>query len=56
MQRMGHSSVRAAVIYQHLANGRDQEIADHVDQQIRKVRRAGKEESSEEPPGSPSGT
>ncbi|WP_336318194.1 tyrosine-type recombinase/integrase [Streptomyces lavendofoliae] len=38
MHRMGHSSVRAALIYQHLVNGRDQEIADHVDRQIRKVR------------------
>ncbi|MFF3326830.1 tyrosine-type recombinase/integrase [Streptomyces sp. NPDC002889] len=37
MQRMGHSSVRAALIYQHLANGRDHEIADHVDRQIRKA-------------------
>ena len=28
MHRMGHSSVRAALIYQHLVNGRDREIAD----------------------------
>ncbi|MFE7772623.1 tyrosine-type recombinase/integrase [Streptomyces sp. NPDC057445] len=38
MQRMGHSSVRAALICQHLVNGRDHAIADHVDRQIRKVR------------------
>ncbi|MEV0023296.1 tyrosine-type recombinase/integrase [Streptomyces atroolivaceus] len=38
MQRMGHSSVRAALIYQHLVNGRDHAIAAHVDDQIRKVR------------------
>ncbi|MFJ3159188.1 tyrosine-type recombinase/integrase [Streptomyces kanasensis] len=38
MHRMGHSSVRAALIYQHLVNGRDQEIADHVDRQIRRTR------------------
>ncbi|WP_395360401.1 tyrosine-type recombinase/integrase [Streptomyces sp. YH02] len=38
MQRMGHSSVRAALIYQHLVNGRDHAIAAHVDEQIRKVR------------------
>ncbi|WP_433571257.1 tyrosine-type recombinase/integrase [Streptomyces sp. CA-251247] len=37
MQRMGHSSVRAALIYQHLVNGRDHAIADHVDRQIRKA-------------------
>ncbi|MFB8115943.1 tyrosine-type recombinase/integrase [Streptomyces sp. NPDC055962] len=40
MQRMGHSSVRAALIYQHLVNGRDQAIAAHVDDQIRRVRPA----------------
>ncbi|MFJ8868337.1 tyrosine-type recombinase/integrase [Streptomyces sp. NPDC102473] len=40
MQRMGHSSVRAALIYQHLVNGRDHAIAAHVDEQIRKVRPA----------------
>ncbi|BDM67636.1 hypothetical protein HEK616_11230 [Streptomyces nigrescens] len=40
MHRMGHSSVRAALIYQqlqHLVNGRDQAIADHVDEQIRRA-------------------
>ncbi|MER5462023.1 tyrosine-type recombinase/integrase [Streptomyces sp. NPDC002668] len=37
MQRMGHSSVRAALVYQHLVNGRDHEIAEHVDRQIRKA-------------------
>ncbi|WP_308427603.1 integrase [Streptomyces albospinus] len=33
---MGHSSVRAALICQHLVNGRDQAIGDHVDEQIRR--------------------
>lgn len=47
MHRMGHSSVRAALIYQHLVNGRDHQIADYVDGQIMKVKR---------PPHSPSGT
>ncbi|WP_329547866.1 tyrosine-type recombinase/integrase [Streptomyces sp. NBC_01356] len=47
MHRMGHSSVRAALIYQHLVNGRDHQIADYVDGQIRKVKR---------PPHDPSGT
>ncbi|MGW0970926.1 hypothetical protein [Streptomyces sp. NPDC002516] len=47
LQRMGHSSVRAALVYQHLVNGRDHEIADYVDGQIRKVKR---------PPRGPSGT
>ncbi|MGN5635823.1 tyrosine-type recombinase/integrase [Streptomyces sp. AC154] len=40
MQRMGHSSVRAALIYQHLVTGRDHAIAAHVDEQIRKARPA----------------
>ncbi|GAA2334242.1 tyrosine-type recombinase/integrase [Streptomyces caniferus] len=39
MHRMGHSSVRAALIYQHLVNGCDQAIADHVDEQIQRSRR-----------------
>ncbi|MFE0271836.1 tyrosine-type recombinase/integrase [Streptomyces sp. NPDC058992] len=46
MQRMGHSSVRAALIYQHLVNGRDHAIAAHVDAQIRKVRPAESDEPS----------
>ncbi|MFE1430779.1 tyrosine-type recombinase/integrase [Streptomyces griseoaurantiacus] len=47
MHRMGHSSVRAALIYQHLVNGRDHQIADYVDGQIRRAKRA---------PRGPSGT
>jgi hypothetical protein len=42
MHRMGHSSVRAALIYQHLVNGRDHEIAGHVDDQIRRVKGPGR--------------
>ena len=38
MNRMGHSTVRAAMIYQHLVGGRDEVIAEHVDQQIRKAK------------------
>lgn len=47
MHRMGHSSVRAALIYQHLVNGRDHEIADYVDGQIKKA---------EKPPHGSAGT
>ncbi|WP_330304282.1 MULTISPECIES: integrase [unclassified Streptomyces] len=47
MQQTRHSSVRAALIYQHLVNGRDHQIADYVDGQIKKVKR---------PPQGPSGT
>ncbi|MCZ7460489.1 tyrosine-type recombinase/integrase [Streptomyces sp. WMMC940] len=51
MQRMGHSSVRAALIYQHLVNGRDHAIVAHVivahvDEQIRKARPAEPDEPS----------
>jgi hypothetical protein len=35
-------TVRAALIYQHLVGGRDQEIADHVDRQIKKGRKPEK--------------
>ncbi|MFD3457271.1 tyrosine-type recombinase/integrase [Streptomyces sp. NPDC058691] len=45
MHRMGHSSVRAALIYQHLVNGRDHEIAGHVDDQIRRVKGTGADPS-----------
>ncbi|MEU2492778.1 hypothetical protein [Streptomyces sp. NPDC007883] len=38
--------VRAALIYQHLVNGRDHAIAAHVDEQIRKVRPAEPDEPS----------
>ncbi|MEU6320158.1 hypothetical protein [Streptomyces sp. NPDC047009] len=37
--RMGHSSVRAALVCQHLVNGRDHRIADYVDGQIKGVKR-----------------
>jgi integrase len=53
MQRMGHSSVRAALIYQHLVNGRDHAIAAHVDEQIKRVRSA---ESTGKDPEEASGT
>ncbi|WP_328401050.1 site-specific integrase [Streptomyces sp. NBC_00390] len=46
MQRMGHSSVRAALIRQHLVNGRDHAIAAHVDEQIKRVRPAESDEAS----------
>ncbi|MGW4514324.1 tyrosine-type recombinase/integrase [Streptomyces sp. NPDC004393] len=47
MHRMGLSSVRAALIYRHLVNGRDHQIADYVDGQIKRVK---------QPPRGPSGT
>ncbi|MER5181870.1 tyrosine-type recombinase/integrase [Streptomyces sp. NPDC002896] len=38
MTRMGHSTPRAALIYQHMVNGRDREIADRLGSMIRKTR------------------
>jgi integrase len=34
MHRMGHSSIRAAMIYQHATRGRDHEIAAGIDQRL----------------------
>ncbi|WP_393098316.1 tyrosine-type recombinase/integrase [Streptomyces sp. LN325] len=38
MTRMGHSTPRAALIYQHVVSGRDREIADRLGLMIRKTR------------------
>ncbi|MFB6933392.1 tyrosine-type recombinase/integrase [Streptomyces chartreusis] len=38
MTRMGHSTPRAALIYQHVVSGRDREIADRLGSMIRKKR------------------
>jgi integrase len=37
MTRMGHSTPRAALIYQHMVDGRDREIADRLGAMIRRV-------------------
>jgi integrase len=44
MARMGHSSMRAALIYQHATRERDQKIADGLSEQIRS-HRAGSSEA-----------
>jgi integrase len=41
MHRMGHASMRAALIYQHATNDRDREIAAALDARIRKVEGSG---------------
>ncbi|WP_347242219.1 tyrosine-type recombinase/integrase [Streptomyces sp. IB2014 016-6] len=38
MTRMGHSTPRAALIYQHMVNGRDREVADRLGSMIRQTR------------------
>src|SRR5205814_10150301 len=37
MHRMGHATMRAALIYQHATSERDREIADGIDQRIAKA-------------------
>ena len=41
MARMGHSSVRAALIYQHASRSRDKQIADAISQNVQEARRKG---------------
>ena len=41
MNRMGHDSMRAALIYQHATRDADSRIADAMDRQIEQIRSAG---------------
>jgi hypothetical protein len=41
MARMVHSSVRAALIYQHVSQSRDKEIADAISHNVQEARRIG---------------
>jgi hypothetical protein len=41
MARMGHSSVRAALIYQHASRSRDKQIADGISHNVRAARSMG---------------
>ncbi|SEM14677.1 tyrosine-type recombinase/integrase [Streptacidiphilus jiangxiensis] len=50
MTQMGHSSTRAALIYQHMTAGRDRVIADKLGQMIKEAREDGS------PDTDPSGT
>jgi hypothetical protein len=47
MHRMGHSSMRAALIYQHATSERDREIAAGMDKRIAKVQ--GKKAAAKKP-------
>lgn len=42
MARLGHSTVEASMKYQHAASRRDEEIADRLDAEIRRARKAAK--------------
>jgi integrase len=41
MARMGHSSIQAALIYQHASRSRDKQIADAISQNVQQARRKG---------------
>ncbi|WP_235921585.1 tyrosine-type recombinase/integrase [Lentzea tibetensis] len=49
MHRMGHGSMRAALIYQHATSERDKEIADSLSARVEAAQ--AKEEGLEEPSG-----
>jgi integrase len=49
MARMGHASVRAAMIYQHATAERDKKIADGMDAEIKSKRSGGTTGQSEKP-------
>lgn len=49
MARMGHASVRAAMIYQHATSERDKKIADGMDAEIKSKRGGGTDEESAGP-------
>ncbi|WP_370466907.1 tyrosine-type recombinase/integrase [Streptacidiphilus sp. PB12-B1b] len=52
MSRMGHASVRAAMIYQHATSERDRKIADGMDAEIKSKRSGGAANpAGEAPPG-----
>ena len=46
MARIGHSTPRAALIYQHATEERDQAIATYLDQEIEAAKRAAASEST----------
>jgi integrase len=43
MARMGHASVRAALIYQHASRERDHEIAEQMNRNVEKIRKPKKQ-------------
>ncbi|MEV5009108.1 hypothetical protein [Streptomyces sp. NPDC055692] len=51
MTRMGHSSSRAALIYQHMTSDRDRAIADRLGAMIRDGGGAASDSSGKDPAG-----
>jgi integrase len=56
MARMGHSTMRAALIYQHATRERDRKIADGLSEQIKTARRTAPTEGPGEADGHATGT
>jgi integrase len=56
MARMGHSSMRAALIYQHATRERDRKIADGLSEQIKAARRAPTTDTTDGADGHATGT
>jgi integrase len=56
MVRMGHSTMRAALIYQHATRERDRKIADGLSEQIKAARRAPTTDTSAGADGHATGT
>jgi len=56
MARMGHSSMRAALIYQHATRERDRKIADGLSEQIKATRRLPTANPGDEADGHATGT
>ncbi len=51
MVRMGHSTTRAALIYQHATRERDRKITDGLSEQIKTARRSAAGRDDTEPDG-----
>jgi integrase len=55
MHRMGHGSMRAALIYQHATSERDQEIAAELSRRAAAARKKSKQDSRKKPKGGKQG-
>ena len=49
MQRMGQSTVRAAMIYQHATSARDRQIADELNARVERYRKPRRTRGDDEP-------
>ena len=54
--RMGHSSARAAIVYLHARDERDQQLAAHLDRMARRELRRATSTTGQQPIGRATGT